>query len=217
MSHGADLLSISGHVLLVVYLAGAFLTLFRVPMAWRPLLLLGSAWLGVVPVGRTSLVGLSRSVLSDLSLPMQALLLIGILRAVGMRHRLLVPWRRDVALGILLMETALILSVIGIVPLDAYEWGYAPQALLLAILVALIGLWPLQPAYASALLVGVLAFAAGGLASPNLWDYLFDPLLLAPCFLRIFSLRRAENSEPADRLDPKAENRLPVSEPVYRA
>lgn len=193
MSEGVDLLSISGHVLLVVYLAGGVLALLRVPMKWRPLLLLGSAWLGIVPFGRTSLVGLSRSVLGDLSLPMQALLLIGLFRVVGMRHSLFRPWRRDVAMGILLVETALILSTLGILPLDLYGLGYAPQTLLIVLLAAMIAMWSLEPAYAMALLVGCLAFAVGGMASPNLWDYLIDPLLLVPCLLRIFSLRGSES------------------------
>ncbi|MFO0863870.1 MAG: hypothetical protein U0744_04295 [Gemmataceae bacterium] len=196
MSTGADLLSINGHVLLVAYLASGLLALFRVPMAWRPLLLLGAAWFAIVPFGRASLVGLSRGVLGDLSLPMQALLAIGLLRAVGMRHWMLVPWRRDVASGILIVEVALILTTLGIVPFDVYGAGYAPQGLLLALWVCMIALWPVQPAYALALLAGVFAFAVGGLASPNVWDYVFDPLLLIPCLMRILSFRAAEPSDP---------------------
>ncbi|MBX9677375.1 MAG: hypothetical protein K2X38_01340 [Gemmataceae bacterium] len=206
MSEVGDLLSISGHVLLVVYLAGGLLALFRVPLKWRPLLMLGTAWLGIVPFGRTSLVGLSRGVLGDLSLSMQALLLIGVFRIVGMRHPLLRPWRRDAAFGMFLVETALILSTLGILPFDLYGLGYAPQTLLIVLLATMVGMWRAEPACALALLAGCLAFAVGGMASPNLWDYLIDPLILAPCFLRIFSFRNADSPQRIAAVDLQREH-----------
>lgn len=205
---GVDLLSFSGHILLVAYLASGILALVRVPPWLRTSLLAIVAIASIIPIGRASLAEWGRSVLGDLSLPMQALLLIGILRSLGLHHPLLSPWRRDVALGIFLIETALILSALGILRLDIYGLGYRPQILLAVVLAAMLLMWRVQPAYALALLAGVLAFAVGGLESPNLWDYLFDPLLLAPCLLRIFSRTagpsRISHSESAVRLDQSA-------------
>lgn len=86
---------------------------------------------------------------------------------------------------------------LGVTALDPYQWGYAP--LLPVIVIAGIALWAWLKGMrnlAVILLLPVLAFHLHLLESPNLWDYLLDPVvfvyallqgLILPlvCYLRI--------------------------------
>lgn len=178
-----------GQLLLAVGIAGEILALLRVPLRRRPLALFAVGVAALLPFGGVSLVQLGRGAIGDLSFTTQALFLIAILRRTGGTHPLLRPWRRDVCAGILLAELALAFSTVGLLRLDLYAWGYAPQAFLLGVLGILLALRRVEPALAFAGLAGVAAFAGGWLESPNLWDYLIDPVALAPMLVRFCSFR----------------------------
>jgi len=76
------------------------------------------------------------------------------------------------AVGILIYPLAL-----GLGPLDPYAWGYGGAGLALGtgaltLLCGLAGRWVL----AAALALGLVMWRLQALESPNLWDYLIDPL-----------------------------------------
>jgi len=67
---------------------------------------------------------------------------------------------------------------LGVGPLDPYAWGYGSAGLplaagMLAMVCGAAGRW----VFAAALTAGLVAWRLRLLDSPNLWDYLIDPLL----------------------------------------
>lgn len=88
---------------------------------------------------------------------------------------------------------------LGLGPVDPYAWGYGGPILplaagLVALLAGVAGRWVLAAGLGGAL----VAWRAGMLVSPNLWDYLLDPLLAlgglvaaGVCALRESSRKRA--------------------------
>lgn len=88
---------------------------------------------------------------------------------------------------------------LGLGPVDPYAWGYGGFALPLAVgVVALSAGWTGRWVLAAGLAAALAAWRAGLMASPNLWDYLLDPLLalagvvgIAVCALRARSRKRA--------------------------
>ena len=98
------------------------------------------------------------------------------------------------ACGVLFYPPAL-----GLGPVDPYAWGYGGFALPLAVgLVALLAGWTGRWVLAVGLASALAAWRAGLMASPNLWDYLLDPVLavgglvgMAVCLQRAQSRKRA--------------------------
>lgn len=67
---------------------------------------------------------------------------------------------------------------LGLGPVDPYAWGYQPAALALAAgALALLGWAGGYRVLAAALVAGLIAWRLQLMDSPNLWDYLLDPLL----------------------------------------
>lgn len=100
---------------------------------------------------------------------------------------------------------------LGLGPVDPYAWGYGGPMLPLAaggvaLLAGVAGRWVLAVGIGAAL----VAWRAGLLASPNLWDYLLDPLLAVGgllaagvCVLRGSSRKRAGLSPAAAKSSTK--------------
>ncbi len=87
-------------------------------------------------------------------------------------------WRRLLLLLALLGGLALYPLSLGPFAVDPYAWGYRPWWLLG--LVTIVGLLAAKrrTAVTVVLALAVFAFSANLAASTNLWDYLFDPLLV---------------------------------------
>lgn len=72
---------------------------------------------------------------------------------------------------------------LGFTPLDPFSWGYGNKGLSFALLaLGLLAVMLRQFVIACVLLVAQLAWLAGIMQSDNLFDYLFDPMLVIIAF-----------------------------------
>jgi len=85
-------------------------------------------------------------------------------------------------------------SALGLGTIDAYRWGYGSMLPLLLLFIA-VACWMRGWRSLAVLLLGVVLTARLGLAaSPNLWDYLLDPLVwsVSLALTIIAALRRGD-------------------------
>lgn len=148
---------------------------FLAVMAMLPVLL----WM---PVGGLSALAVLQGVFSGLSVG--SALLLGALALPRVFPALPAPFAKHESrrLSFILATPALFFypAALGLGPVDPYAWGYRGAPALPLILGALalaawLGGWRFS---ALALLLALSAWRLDLLASSNLWDYLFDPLLV---------------------------------------
>ncbi len=181
----ADLAGLAGNALAIAAVCLLVPGAARLGRA-RLALLMGTVFVAaLIPVDGLPAAAYLRGAIGDLSIP-SLLLLSG---AVGRQMRARdatemsgPPWSRDGGrLGLLVL---IVLGALALYPValgwgsfDSYRLGYGdPWFLSVLLAVALAGLWR-APAVALAVALAVLAWAAGWYESPNLWDYLLDPLV----------------------------------------
>lgn len=167
--------------------------------------LIGAVLLLNVPVAGTSLIAALRGLFAGLSvtsvLVLSALLIARVGPAVVFR-----AGERAVIAGLAALCGLLFYpAVLGLTPVDPYFWGYggAGLALLAGCVAATCWLLGLR-VLALALALALFTWRVQGLASPNLWDYLIDPLfsvgaLLSLPVMLICSAKRARRSPAATR------------------
>jgi len=171
-------LTVTGHLLLL-----ATCILFLVPMRrWTPLpraIALGVCLsVGLARVGDLRLIAYPSGVVGDLSITTQVLLISILLKRIAgldvlpARERSLLL-AAAVSVGFLLYTFSS-----GLTGLDVYSMGFGSPWLMVALAVATIVCGRYHPGAALVILVGVLAFDFGLLASANVWDYLLDPILV---------------------------------------
>ena len=144
----------------------------------NPLLFLGLAILTLLPVGNHP--GLAAGLHGTIGTPSGTLLQLAVLSFFN-RPWPALPCKRGLWLIVLGILTFYALSLgAGRTWLpDPYAWGYQPQWLLLATLLAGLALYHHgQNGWLVILTVDLWLWALGIHASHNLWDVLFDPILL---------------------------------------
>lgn len=147
------------------------------PRRWH-LLAASVGLLSLVPLPEVSLAMALRGLWGDPSITSLQLLTLFLLQRQPAAFAN--GWRGPLFLG--LLGLAFYPLALGLGNWDPYRFGYQPLVLLpLFAIPALIAWWRGQPVWLWLLAVDLLAWAAGLLESPNLWDTLLDPLLVLTC------------------------------------
>ncbi len=77
-------------------------------------------------------------------------------------------------------------SSLGLSYFDPYSYGYQPYYLLIGLLaIAMLLWWKKYTLLLTIVLIDLWSFNLKVLSSNNLWDYLFDPLLLIYCLVQL--------------------------------
>jgi hypothetical protein len=116
-----------------------------------------------------------RGHIGDLSVTTVLLLLLASLSGTAAIDR---RSRRFVLAAALCGGLALYPLSLGQFPYDPYVWGYSPQWMLLAIGVIIATIARRYPVASCMLALPLLGYGLNLEESPNLWDYLLDPLLV---------------------------------------
>lgn len=95
-------------------------------------------------------------------------------------------------LSIFIIDLILCLSVFGCIPIDIYSSGYFPKELLIFYLIMQVLFWQINRRFAMFWLLATVGYIFKMLPSPNLWDYLIDPVLwlISLTFLIIFGFSK---------------------------
>jgi len=97
---------------------------------------------------------------------------------------------------IFIIDLVLCLSAFGCIPIDIYSFGYFPKGLLIFYLIMQVLFWLLNRKFAMFWLLALVGYIFKVLPSPNLWDYLIDPVLwlISLVCLIIFGLQKLINN-----------------------
>ena len=180
-------------MLLAQVLIVTALLAWLLPRRWH-LLAAAAGLLSLVPLPEVSPAMALRGLWGDPSVTSLQLLTLFLLQrlpvafAQGWRGPLFIS-----LLGLVFYPLAL-----GLGDWDPYRFGYQPLALLTLLAIpALIAWWRGQAVWLWLLAVDLIAWAAGLLESPNLWDTLLDPLLVLTClFLAVRNGWRSTKQTP---------------------
>lgn len=150
--------------------------------------LLGLLALGFVPVQGLPLVAYPRALAPEVSI----VTLLALCWIVLVRMRLVqpLPGRQRCTLLALFGGLGLVLypAALGLGAFDPYQWGFGPQAMLLALgLLALSMLYLGHWLAVSMLTLATMAFGLGLLESENYWDYLLDPFVVIYCWFALLA------------------------------
>lgn len=116
-----------------------------------------------------------------------------------------------VFLILLILSAVLYLSVFGYITEDIYSWGYYPTWMLGLYLIIQIAFSIKSKLFAILWLIALIAFIFKIQVSINLWDYMFDPLLISISifYLLIFIISRIiKTCFPSRRIKPSVRRRL---------
>jgi hypothetical protein len=166
-------------VLLCVAWASLLLPLARLPLAVRPVLIIGITLLLMLPLDGGPAWYVVRGIFGDSSITALLFYIAFILQQNFSwqlcRHGELVLLRQ------LLVVTALLLYpfALGLTGFDSYSLGYAnPWLLAILFIMALLLWWRTYYFLAISLAASVAAWSLQMLESGNLWDYLLDPVFV---------------------------------------
>jgi hypothetical protein len=166
-------------VLLCVAWASLLLPLARLPLALRPVLIIGIALLVMLPLDGDPAWYAVRGIFGDSSIT-ALLFYIAFILQQNFSWQLCRP-DELVLLRRLLTVTALLLYplALGLTDFDSYSLGYAnPWLLAILFIMALLLWWRTYYFLAISLTASVAAWSLQMLESGNLWDYLLDPVFV---------------------------------------
>ena len=173
--------------------AGIFFHLTKINTRNRfVFVLLVFALIRFVPVyGGMSVAYILRGILGDLSITTMLLLLTFLyseIRGSNNCYKI----NNGVWLFIFITDLILCLSAFGYIPIDIYSSGYFPKGLLIFYLITQILFWQLNRQFAMFWLLALVGYIFKVLPSPNLWDYLIDPVLwlVSLAYLVIFGFQK---------------------------
>ena len=177
----------------------------RLPMRWRTLLAAAFFVALLVPIGGLSGAQNIRGLTGDLSIGTMVMMVFCILRSRWPAHFGRFDRELPFAAAALVL-TALIFypMSLGLTMTDPYAHGYYPTVLS-ALLLTLV-CWALLARWYWIALTIVLAyagFAGQWLESSNLWDYLFDPVLVAAALVLLALRWRVVSAAPWRKLFPQ--------------
>jgi hypothetical protein len=136
----------------------------------------------LIPLGGLPLAGYLRGVIGDLSVTSLLLLVLYLARSLAARDARAPGAAARGRLQLTLAAVAIVFYplALGWGGFDPYRLGYGSHGLLVGLLG--LALWAAARSVAlpaAAIALAVLAWSLGWYESPNLWDYLMDPLLAA--------------------------------------
>lgn len=178
-----DMAGLAGSTAVLAAAASWLSGMTRLEKAPRLLLTVVAVVAVLIPLHGMPLAAYLRGAIGDLSIPSILLLLL------FMANRLF-GWRQPDVQSRTALQILIVLAAAGLYPLalgiglfDPYRLGYGSSWFLgiLLLLSLAAWLWRLHLAALSVALA-VLAWSAGWYESPNLWDYLLDPLLAVYAF-----------------------------------
>lgn len=181
MTRFIDATGVLGDAVAIAALASRVPGFSRLRAGGRRLSLVVVLVAALIPLGSgLSLAAYLRGATGDLSITSLLLLILYLLRFSGMPRQ---PQAASAGGELLLALVALTAVVfyplaLGWGSFDPYRLGYGSDGLLATLLVlALAAAFRRMPLVAASVALAVLAWSVGWYASPNLWDYLLDPLL----------------------------------------
>lgn len=132
-----------------------------------------------LPLAGTTPIATLRGLFAEPALTTTVVLAAMLAARAGLMETLFGPGeRRLVALLAAAVGLAFYPLALGFGPVDPYAWGYGGAALPLAVgALAVLACVGRCPVLASALTLALIGWRLHWLGSPNLWDYLVDPLL----------------------------------------
>ncbi len=184
MMHFTDATGLLGNAVAIAALASRAPGISRLAPAARRGALAAVLVISLIPLGGLPLAGYLRGAVGDLSVTSLLLLGFYLARLLGAQPRASAQAAsgRD-ALRLLVASAAVVFYplALGWGSFDPYRLGYGSFGFL-ACLLALATWGALRASMvAAAIALAVLAWSAGWYESPNLWDYLMDPLVSAYC------------------------------------
>lgn len=183
---------------LSIYLPQALLLVWLLrQLTGRRLAWVGGLLLAAMPLGGLPFAGHLRGLFGDPSVTTMQLLLLALFARPPASFAS--GWRAPLLVG--LAGLGFYALALGGAPLlgiaDPYRLGYQPQLLVAALSVpALYFWWRDQPLWLGLFAVDLLVFAADWHSSPNLWDLLIDPQLVAACLYLAWRNRASRTAVP---------------------
>lgn len=169
------------------------LTLCLPGLRGRPLRVLGSLILVALalrlPVAGSTPIEALRGLFAGLSVP--TVVVLAALLAARAGVGAILPRGERIVIAALVAVTGTLFYplALGLGPVDPYAWGYGGAILPLLAGGLALGAWFAGlPVVAAAIAVALLGWRLQWLASPNLWDYLVDPLLAFGGLLALFAM-----------------------------
>ena len=181
-------------VLLCLAWASLLLPLARLPLALRPVLIVGITLLLMLPLAGDPAWYAVRGTFGDSSIS-ALLFYIAFILQQNFSWQLCRPVEL-VLLRRLLAVTALLLYpfALGLTGFDSYSLGYAnPWLLAILFIMALLLWWRTYYFLAISLTASVAAWSLQMLESGNLWDYLLDPVFVVLLLLTYMKPAAASN------------------------
>lgn len=181
-------------VLLCVAWASLLLPLARLPLALRPVLIVGLTLLLMLPLDADPAWYAVRGIFGDSSIT-ALLFYIAFILQQNFSWQLCRPDELAL-LRRLLAVTALLLYpfALGLTGFDSYSLGYAnPWLLAILFIMALLLWWRTYYFLAISLTASVAAWSLQMLESGNLWDYLLDPVFVVLLLLTYMKPAAAGN------------------------
>ena len=181
-------------VLLCVAWASLLLPLARLPLALRPVLIVGLTLLLMLPLDADPAWYAVRGIFGDSSIT-AVLFYIAFILQQNFSWQLCRPDELAL-LRRLLAVTALLLYpfALGLTGFDSYSLGYAnPWLLAILFIMALLLWWRTYYFLAISLTASVVVWSLQMLESGNLWDYLLDPVFVVLLLLTYMKPAAASN------------------------
>lgn len=190
-------------VWVAIFTTGAY----SLPPIKRLLVIAAVAGALMLPVFDTTPFLYLRGVFGDFSATHVLWALAALVNRILSRQVIVIPRRQKIAVALLLVLLAagFYPSALGAIHFDIYRFGFEPRLMLIVLAAVALLAWQWRQYFLLASIVtAVLAFRFRILESTNLWDYLFDPILVLYCgawlviSLLQFVFRRAmQRPEPA--------------------
>jgi len=141
-----------------------------------------------LPVSGLSVAQWLRSVVGDLSIFTLLVFLNILSQRLIKRNFITADTRKKLLLGVVMAGLVFYPLALGVSSFDPYRLGYSPVFLVALLCLASIIAWlRAQRELAIILLLPLLAYNLEIFESPNLWDYLLDPLLLVYAVVQILA------------------------------
>jgi hypothetical protein len=143
-----------------------------------------------IPVWGTTPFYYLRGVLGDFSVTHALWALAALGHRISRSSFFVIPQKQKITVALLLVTVAACFypSALGATDFDIYRLGFAPLSMLAVLAAIALVAWQLRAYFLlMAIVTSVFVFKFQILESSNLWDYLFDPVLVIYCAVWLFA------------------------------